>query len=45
MGEDGEFSRIASIKKCPICGGELEKGFFNAPKGVYWRAEKNTHWA
>jgi len=42
MSEKGEFSRIASIRKCPICGGELEKGFLNAPRGVYWSIEKRV---
>ena len=41
MSENGEFYKIASIKKCPLCGGELERGFFNAPRGVYWSTEKH----
>ena len=42
MTENGEFSKLVPIKKCPICGGELEKGFFNAPRGVYWSTEKQV---
>lgn len=41
MSERGEFSGISSVKKCPICGGELEEGYFNAPRGVYWSNEKH----
>jgi len=25
------------IKKCPKCGGELEQGFVEPPRGIYWR--------
>jgi len=41
MGEGGEFSRLSSVKQCPICGGELDKGYFNAPRGVYWSRQKH----
>lgn len=41
MGEENEFSRLVSVKKCPICGGKLEKGYFNAPRGVYWSEERH----
>ncbi len=35
-----QFSKLVSIEKCPICRGKLEKGYFNAPRGFYWNAEK-----
>ena len=41
MSEGGEFSKLSSIKKCPICGGNLVKGYSNAPRGVYWGTEKH----
>ncbi|MDH5482290.1 MAG: PF20097 family protein [Candidatus Bathyarchaeota archaeon] len=42
MSENEVFSKLASIITCPICGGELEKGFFNAPRGVYWSNRKHV---
>lgn len=27
--------------KCPRCGGELEKGFLHAPRGVYWDTKRH----
>lgn len=41
MGEENEFSRLVSVKKCPNCGGKLEKGYFNAPVGIYWDIKKH----
>jgi len=41
MSERGEFSKLSSVKKCPICGGKLAKGYFDAPRGVYWSTEKH----
>jgi len=41
MSEGVEFSKLSSVKKCPICGGNLVKGYFNAPRGVYWGTEKH----
>jgi len=35
-----ESSVLSSVKKCPICGGRLEKGYLNAPRGIYWSTEK-----
>jgi len=36
-----EFSRLVSVKKCPNCGGRLDKGYFNAPYGVNWDMKKH----
>jgi len=41
MSERGEFSKLSSVKRCPICGGKLVKGYFNAPRGVYLGTEKH----
>jgi len=35
-----EFSKLISVKECPICGGELEQGYFHIPGGASWCAEK-----
>lgn len=36
MSEHDEFTRLSSVRECPICHGELEKGFLNAIRGVFW---------
>ncbi|MEM3579675.1 MAG: PF20097 family protein [Candidatus Bathyarchaeia archaeon] len=36
MGEKEEFFTLTSIKKCPICGGDLERGYMGAPVAVPW---------
>jgi len=41
-----ESGRLLSIQKCPVCGGELEKGHVNAPGGVLWLKKKpRVHFA
>jgi hypothetical protein len=38
MSEKDEFSKLSSIKKCPICRGKLVKGYFTIPRGIGgWR--------
>jgi hypothetical protein len=27
--------------KCPACGGLLQKGYIQAPRGIYWDTEKH----
>ena len=41
MDEKDDFSRLGSVKKCPNCGGRLEKGYFNTPMGIYWDMKKH----
>lgn len=41
MSEDEGFSKLASVQKCPICGGELSRGYIGASRGVTWDAEKS----
>jgi len=41
MSEKNEFSRVVSVKKCPNCGGELNKGYFTAPRGMFWDTKKH----
>ena len=36
MSNTEEFSRLSPVKQCPICGGKLDKGYYHAPRGVYW---------
>ena len=38
--ENEEFSKLTSINKCPNCGGKLDKGYFTAPRGIYWGTKK-----
>jgi len=40
MSESDEFSKLNSVKECPICGHTLEKGYVNAPRGVLWLKKK-----
>ena len=41
MSKNDEFTTLSSIEKCPICNGNLEKGYFTAPRGIYWGTEKH----
>jgi hypothetical protein len=41
MSKNEEFSRLNSVKQCPICGGKVEKGYFTTPRGIYWETEKH----
>jgi hypothetical protein len=38
MSEKKEFSKLTSIKKCPVCNGEIEKGYIQGE--VYWKKKK-----
>jgi len=42
MSEKDEFCRIVSVKKCPNCGGKLDKGYFTAPRGMFWGTKKHV---
>jgi hypothetical protein len=35
-----ESRRLFSVRKCPVCGTELEKVYVNAPRGVLWFKKK-----
>ena len=35
-----EFSRLISVKECPVCGGNLDEVYLTAPRGFYLSAEK-----
>ena len=37
-----EVSSVNSVKKCPICGGELERGYVIAYKWLWWDTERHT---
>jgi ribosomal protein L32 len=41
MSEKDEFFRIMAVKKCPNCGGKLDKGYFTAVPGMYWDKKKH----
>jgi hypothetical protein len=36
-----DFSELSKIAKCPICGGELEKGYAIVSKSMWWDTEKH----
>ncbi len=40
MSEKEEFSKLTSIKECPICHGEIHKGYINPPKDMHWDTQK-----
>lgn len=44
MTEKEEFSKLTSIKECPICGGELNKGYIIPPRGIGWNTKKHKIW-
>jgi len=27
---------MSEVKKCPECGGEMEKGYVNTARGLFW---------
>ena len=41
MSEQDEFSRLSSVKECPNCGGKLDRGYFTAPRGMFWDTKKH----
>jgi len=41
MSEEEEYSKLISISKCPICSGELTKGYVGAYGGdIFWGLNK-----
>ena len=43
MSEKEEFLKLASFRKCPSCGGELEKGYIYVNEGIRWDKEWHKH--
>ncbi len=37
-----EFSKLNSLRECPVCKGELEKGYIHAQEGIYWDTKRHT---
>jgi len=33
---------MSEVKKCPKCGGDVENGLLNAPRGIDWLAQTYT---
>jgi len=31
---------MSEVKKCPECGGEMEKGFLISPRTLWWNTQK-----
>jgi len=40
VSEKEEFSKLTSIKKCPVCGEELVKGFIIPTWHLHWDTKK-----
>jgi hypothetical protein len=38
-----DFRKLASLKKCSFCGGELEKGYIHG--NIYWDKKIRKFWA
>jgi len=36
-----EFSKLASVQKCPVCGGKLDRGYVIPPRGIAWDTKKH----
>jgi hypothetical protein len=45
MSEKKELSKLDSMKKCPFCGGELEKGYVISGQGISWYTKEHKLWA
>jgi hypothetical protein len=41
MSEKREFSKLDSMKKCPFCGGELDKGYIHSY--IYWDTVRHKY--
>jgi predicted CxxxxCH...CXXCH cytochrome family protein len=39
---ENEVTSVDSVKKCPICDGELERGYAIAYRGFWWDTQKRT---
>ena len=37
--KEEEFCKLTSFRKCPNCGGELEKGYIHVNEGIRWDKE------
>ncbi len=38
-----EFSKLNSLRECPVCGGELQKGYIHTTRDIYWDEERHKH--
>ena len=34
-----EFYKLVAFRKCPNCGGELEKGYIDTSEGIAWHKD------
>ena len=41
LNQEREIRRQILSMKCPKCGGELEKGYLQAPSGLYWDVKEH----
>jgi len=40
MNESEEFSKYATVQRCPVCDGEIGKGYMTAIRGILWDDRK-----
>jgi hypothetical protein len=40
VSEKEEFSKLVSIKECPICGGKLDRGYIISSSDIRWNIKK-----
>jgi DNA-directed RNA polymerase subunit RPC12/RpoP len=40
MSDSEEFSKYTTVQNCPVCGGEIVKGYVTAIRGVLWDDRK-----
>lgn len=45
MSEEEEFSKLIAISKCPLCDGELTKGYIGSIEDIVWGLNKQKFFA
>jgi hypothetical protein len=40
---ENDVSSVDSVEKRPICGGELERGYFIGNRGLWWDTKEHTY--
>jgi len=41
MSEDKEFSKLAPVERCPVCDGQLERGYIHSH--IYWDTVRHKY--
>jgi hypothetical protein len=45
MTEKGEFWKLSAIRRCPLCSGELERGYIPTTHRISWDTKKHSWFA